>query len=84
MTLSKRQRLFTRLLGRLILWAYDQGYEVVLREVERTKEQQALYVKQGKSKTMNSAHIKGLAADLLVFKDDVYQTDKPAYAPLGA
>lgn len=30
----------------------------------RSKETQALYVKQGKSQTMNSKHLEGLAADL--------------------
>jgi hypothetical protein len=32
MTLSEKQRLFVRLIGKLIEWAYQQGYELTLGE----------------------------------------------------
>ncbi len=83
MTLSEKQRKFTWLVSRLIEWAYDMGYEITLGEALRTPEQQALYVKAGKSKTMNSKHLEKLAIDLNLFVDGEYRTDKPSYEPLG-
>ncbi len=38
--------------------------DFTITEGLRTKERQALYVKQGKSQTMNSKHLDGLAVDL--------------------
>ena len=38
-------------------------------ELWRTVEQQRIYVKQGKSKTMNSLHLSRLAIDLNFFSD---------------
>ena len=43
------------------------GYEVIWEEVKRPIEMQAIYFKTGKSKTMNSKHLDGLAIDM-VFK----------------
>ena len=67
----------------LILWAYRNGYELTLGEAYRTKEQQAIYVKAGLSKTMNSKHLDRLATDLNAFKNGEYLTDSDSYKPLG-
>ena len=83
MTTSQKQRRFTWLVACLIDWAYNNGYEIVLGEAYRTKEQQTLYVQTGKSKTMNSKHLKCLAIDFNLFKDDKYLTDTKDYEPLG-
>ena len=83
MTLSQKQRKCSQLIGRLIGWAYDNGYEIVLGEAFRTKEQQELYVAGGKSKTMNSKHLKCLAIDINLFKSGKYLTETPDYKPLG-
>lgn len=83
MSRSQKQRRFSYLLCKLVYWANKNGYEVVMGEGQRTKEQQAIYVKTGKSKTMNSFHIKCLAQDLSIFKDNVYLTETPDYKPLG-
>lgn len=83
MTLSQKQRKCSKLVGRLIDWAYKNGYEIVLGEAYRTKEQQELYVAAGKSKTMNSKHLKCLAIDINLFKDGKYLTETPDYKPLG-
>lgn len=63
-TLGQHQEAFAYDLSKLIHTAYTLGYAVRIGEVERTLEQQALYVKQGRSKTMNSMHLKKCAADL--------------------
>ena len=43
----------------------EKGYEVMVCEGRRTKAQQAEKVRLGYSKTMNSYHLSGLAADIV-------------------
>ena len=69
MTLGQHQEAFARDLVKLISHAHSLGYEVRIGEVERTIEQQKLYVQTGRSKTMNSQHLKKCAGDLHFFKD---------------
>lgn len=69
MTLGQHQEIFTRQLVKLLAHAVEIGYEVRIGEVLRTPEQQKLYVEAGRSKTMNSRHLKKCAADLHFFKD---------------
>lgn len=64
MTLGQHQEAFTRDLVKLINKAHELGYEVRMGEVLRPIEMQELYMKTGRSKTMNSMHIKKCAADL--------------------
>lgn len=45
----------------------------------RTFERQQQLVKEGKSQTLNSKHLKGLAVDLWVIKDGKVTWDKQAY-----
>jgi hypothetical protein len=82
MTLGQKQRIFTRLVGRLIEWAYQNGYELTFSESYRTTEQAAIYAKQGKG-IKNSLHTKRLAIDLNLFKDGTYLTKSEDYLPLG-
>jgi len=81
MTLGQHQEAFSRDLVKLISHAHSLGYEVRIGEVERTVEQQKLYVQTGRSKTMNSYHIKKCAADLHFFKETqlVYPDELGAY-----
>lgn len=69
MTLGQHQQLFARDLVKLLTKAFELGYEVRMGEVQRTPEQQELYVKTGRSKTMKSQHLNKTAADLHFFKD---------------
>lgn len=64
MTLGEHQEAFSRDLFLLLVKAYELGYKVRIGEVERTIEQQKLYMRQGRSKTMNSMHLRKCAADL--------------------
>lgn len=43
MSLSEKQGIFTLNIAKLIIWAFEQGYRVRLREVTRTNAQQRLY-----------------------------------------
>lgn len=69
MTLREEQSAFARDVVRLLTFASAKGYEYTFGEAERTREMQELYVKQGKSKTMNSNHLRRCAIDLFFFKD---------------
>lgn len=71
MGIGKHQEAFSRDLCRLLIEAWRLGYQVRIGEVQRTPEQQALYVKSGRSKTMNSQHLKKCAADLHFTKNGV-------------
>lgn len=82
MTLGEKQRLFTRLVGKLILHAYELGYELTLGEAYRTPEQAALNAKKGTG-ALNSLHMQRLAIDLNLFKDGIYLMDSKDHAPLG-
>lgn len=77
MILVKEQAAFLLDVCKLIQYATEQGYTVTGGELYRTVEQQAIYVKDGRSKTMNSKHLQRLAIDLNFFKDGklTYQTE---------
>jgi hypothetical protein len=64
MTLGQHQEAFSKHLVMLLQKAFSLGYEVRMGEVQRPMEMQELYVKTGRSKTMNSMHLKKCAADL--------------------
>ena len=64
MTLGEKQRAFSKALAQLILYAYEQGYEISMGDV---------WAKTGHK--VNSNHHIRLAADLNLFKNGVYLTD---------
>lgn len=82
MTLGEKQRLFTRLLGELIRFAYANGFELTLGDAYRSPEQAKLNAQSGKG-IANSLHTQRLAIDLNLFIDGVYQAKSEAYKPLG-
>lgn len=55
---------------RLIQYAVSTGFVVTAGELLRPIEMQKIYVETGRSKTMNSLHIRKLAGDLNFFKPD--------------
>lgn len=69
MSMVDEQFAFAQDVAKLIQHAAVRGFVVTFGEVARTVEQQQIYMKQGKSKTMNSMHLKRLAVDFNVFKD---------------
>lgn len=99
MTLREKQSIFLKNAAKLILFAYDNGYELTGGELLRTKDQQYLYFEgfkldkigsnlklfktAPKSKTMNSRHLEKLAIDLNLFKDGVYKSDLESHRKLG-
>ena len=63
---------------KLVQFATERGFVVTGGELFRTPEQQAIYVKDGRSKTMRSKHLERLAIDLNFFKDGklTYETQE--------
>jgi hypothetical protein len=76
MTLSDHQWEFLKDVAKLIQFAEQQGIKLTGGELDRTIDQQRIYYSQGKSKTMNSNHLRRLAIDLNVFKDIDKDGDK--------
>jgi hypothetical protein len=82
MTLGEKQRLFTKLIGLLIEYAYANGYELTFGDAYRSPEQARANASAGKG-IINSLHCERLAIDLNLFKNGEYLTDSRAYQPLG-
>lgn len=82
MSLGKEQEIFARHTVMLINHAWELGYAVRLGEVQRPIEMQEIYVKTGRSKTMDSQHVKKLAIDLVLLKAELVCT-RDQIRPLG-
>lgn len=70
MTLRQKQSKFCRMVAELIIWAFDQGYELTFGQTWRPN-------------TTFGLHPKRLAVDLNLFIDGKYQTSTEAHRPLG-
>ena len=83
MTLSQRQRLFMKLLPRLLDHAYAQGYELSIGDGFRDpRVHGALGVKLGYGHA-KSNHKNRLAIDLNLFKDGAFLQSSDDHKPLG-
>lgn len=69
MSLLRHQSAFMLHVAELIRKASELGFHISGGELYRTTEQQALHIKNGRSTTMNSQHLKRLAVDLNFFKE---------------
>lgn len=83
MSLFQEQSEFLLDAVRLVAWATERGYVVSARELGRTAEQQAIYVKTGRSQTMASNHLRNCAIDLYVMKEGALLQTKADLQPLG-
>lgn len=70
MSIVNEQAAFLLDVLKLIQYATDQGFIVTGGELFRPTEMQEIYVKTGRSKTMNSRHLKRCAIDLNFFIND--------------
>lgn len=68
---------------KLIQFATAQGFKVTGGELFRTAEQQQIYVKTGRSKTMQSNHLRRLAIDLNFISGGELCYDKARLEPIG-
>ena len=72
MRLGEHQEAFTLDLGKLIIWAYDQGYRIRTGDV---------HAHDGHKD--DSQHYKKLAADLNLFMNGDFITSTAGHKPLG-
>src|SRR5438132_711527 len=82
MTLGEKQRLFTRLVGILIEYAYQQGYELTFGDAYRNA-YQAVANSVSFIGIKNSLHVLRLAIDFNLFKDSKYLSSSEDHKPLG-
>jgi peptidoglycan L-alanyl-D-glutamate endopeptidase CwlK len=68
---------------KLIEFASSYGFTVTGGELWRSPEQQAIYVKTGRSKTMKSRHLDRMAIDLNFFRDGKLIYDIATLSPVG-
>lgn len=83
MSLVKEQAAFLLDVAKLVQKATELGFSVTGGELARTPEQQQIYVKTGRSKTMSSIHLKRCAIDLNFFKDGKLTYDVQALKAVG-
>lgn len=87
MGLVEEQDRFLGDVARLILHARERGFVVTGGELFRTPEQQAIHQRSGRSRSMDSQHLRRLAIDLNFFMQDGDRlslcSDRVALRPLG-
>jgi len=84
MSMVDSQAAFLLDVCKLINHATSLGFVLTAGELYRTAEQQEIYMKTGRSQTMNSLHLKRLAIDFNIFKNGQLCYNKTVLAPLGA
>ena len=83
MPLVNEQAAFLLDICKLIPYATSLGFVLTGGELERKIEMQQIYIKSGRSKTMNSMHLKKCALDLNFFKNGKLVYDINLLKPIG-
>jgi len=83
MSLVAEQFAFLQDACKLIAFAVSKGFVVTGGELFRTSDQQAIYVKAGRSQTMKSNHLRRCAIDLNFFLAGELVYDKGKLQELG-
>lgn len=84
MKLSIYQQIFVQNIARLILFANSKGINMTFGEAYRTDYQQAEHVRNKKSHTMNSNHLRRLAIDFNFFINGELTYDKEKLKEVGS
>lgn len=84
MSMIESQAAFLLDVCKLVQHATSLGFTLTAGELYRTPEQQEIYLKTGRSQTMNSLHLSRLAVDFNIFRDGKLCYDRKVLAPLGA
>lgn len=82
MTLLATQQKFSFLIAKLILKAYELGYEITLGQAYRSEEQAKVYAAENKG-IANSLHTQRLAIDLNLFRGGKYLAESEDHRTLG-
>ena len=83
MTLGQKQRKFTRMIADLIIFAYEQGYELTFGDAFRDPRVHGPVGQKKSYSSANSLHKERLAIDLNLFKDGKFLTQSEDHRPLG-
>lgn len=83
MKLGDRQRLFAKLVPRLIDKAHELGYEVTLGDAYRDPRVHGNVGEKKSYSSANSVHKDKIAIDLNLFKNGVYLTSTEDHRELG-
>lgn len=83
LTLGGKQRLFTRMIADLILFAYENGYELTVGDAYRDPRVFGKVGERRSYSSANSLHKSRLAIDLNLFKDGEFLTRTEDHQPLG-
>lgn len=82
-TLGQKQRRFTRMIGLLIEYAYQQGYELTFGDAYRDERAHGKVGEKKGYSSANSLHKERLAVDFNLFKDGKYLTSSEDHQELG-
>ncbi len=83
MTLGQKQRKFVRMIADLIVWAYDNSYELTFGDAYRDPRLHGQIGWKVGYGSANSCHKIRLAVDFNLFKDGVFLETTEGHAPLG-
>lgn len=83
MSLGNKQRQFTLCIAHLIIYAYEQGYELTFGDAFRDHRVHGVPGKKLSYSHKNSTHKYRLAVDFNLFKDKKYLTSTDDYKELG-
>lgn len=83
MNLSEKQAEFLLDFALLVQYASRKGHYFTGGELHRTGEQQEIYIKEGKTKTTDSLHMKRLAVDVFLFINKEVVWDREDYKEYG-
>lgn len=83
MTLGQKQRKFTRMVADLIVFAYEQGYELTFGDAFRDPRVHGPVGQKKSYSSANSLHKERLAVDFNLFKDGNFLTSSEDHRPLG-
>lgn len=83
MTLGQKQRKFTEMIGRLIAWAYANGYELTFGDAYRDPRVHGHVGQKSSYSAANSLHKERLAVDFNLFRDGKFLTRTEDHQPLG-
>lgn len=83
MTLGEKQRMFVRMIADLVIWAYDNGYELTFGDAYRDPRLHGQIGWKVGYGAANSCHKLRLAVDFNLFKDGKFLESTEDHRPLG-
>lgn len=83
MTLSQKQRALPLMIAKLIVYAYEHGYELTFGDAFRDPRVHGALGEKKSYSAASSVHKERLAVDFNLFKDGAYLTATEDYTALG-